>query len=358
MDSQNLKISHVRIPVDRPAKRFFKQAIGYLIAITCLVWVFHDIHFGEFLRSMTTIVWGWVPLAVVFDVLSYISQGMRWQLLLRPLGKLPALKTTQAIYIGLFTNEILPLRAGEFVRIFLVSRWISVKFRSIIPSIIVERLFDGIWLALAIGVVAIFVPLPKEIVGAEEILGGIVLLLTALFIILVFQKQKRLKEDKSRKDFRLRPLRALSSFFERLAMGIQTIGTSRFFFMSLMASLFILIFQIIALWLLMLAYHLHLSLWAAAVVLLILHLGTAIPNAPSNVGTYQFFTVVGLSLFGVEKTLATGFSVVAFLVLTIPLWAIGLFALGRTGLTLSGIRKEIKELTNKQTERTLRSTIS
>ena len=134
----------------------------------------------------------------------------------------------------------------------------------------------------------------------------------------------------------------LSSFFERFARGIRTIGTSRFFFMSLVVSVFILIFQIIALWLLMVAYDLHLSIWAGAVVLLILHLGTAIPNAPSNVGTYQFFSVVGLTLFGVEKTVAASFSVVTFLVLTIPLWVIGLIALGQTGMTLATIRQKIK----------------
>ena len=184
-------------PTARSKKHFFKQALGYLIALVCLVWVFHNINFGQFLQSMKTIAWTWVPLAVFFDILSYYTQGIRWQLLLRPLGALSTLRTTQAIYVGLFTNEILPLRAGELVRIFLVSRWLSVKFESVIPSLIVERFFDGIWLALAIGTVAIFVTLPREILGAEEILGGIVVLVTAVFIYLVFRKEKSLTEGTS-----------------------------------------------------------------------------------------------------------------------------------------------------------------
>jgi hypothetical protein len=59
------------------------------------------------------------------------------------------------------------------------------------------------------------------------------------------------------------------------------------------------------------------------------------------VGTYQFFCVVGLTLFGVEKTLATGFSLIVFAVLTVPLWVIGLLALGLSGQTLSEIREEV-----------------
>jgi len=94
----------------------------------------------------------------------------------------------------------------------------------------------------------------------------------------------------------------------------------------------------------MLAWGLKLSFWVGAVVYLIVRLGTAVPNAPANVGTYQFFTVVGLTLFGVDKPTATGFSLAVFLVLTIPLWALGLLALRRSGTTLFALRHEINAL--------------
>jgi hypothetical protein len=83
---------------------------------------------------------------------------------------------------------------------------------------------------------------------------------------------------------------------------------------------------------------------AGAAVFLIVHIGTVIPSAPSNVGTYQFFTVVGLALFGVNKTLAASFSVVVFLILTIPLWAIGMLVFMRLGLSLKKLRTEIASL--------------
>jgi hypothetical protein len=236
------------------------------------------------------------------------------------------------------------MRVGELVRLFLVSRWLSVKLDSVIPSLVVERFFDGIWLILAIGAVAFFMPLPQELLGAEKILSALVLLGTALFVYLTFLRKRTLTSANPGAGSRWNPLRALTSFLGRLAQGIQAIGTSRFFITSFMVSLCVLIFQIIALWLMILAYRLPLSLWAGSVVLLILHLGTAIPNAPSNVGTYQFFTVVGLALFGIEKTRAASFSVGAFLVLTIPLWAIGLISLWRTGMTLAAIRQEITRM--------------
>jgi len=99
--------------------------------------------------------------------------------------------------------------------------------------------------------------------------------------------------------------------------------------------------EALAFWFVMRAYGLGLSFWAGLVVFLIVHLGTALPNAPANVGTYQFFTVVGLTLFGVDKTVAGGFSIAVFVILTVPLWAIGLLALSRTGMTLHSLRAEI-----------------
>ena len=41
--------------------------------------------------------------------------------------------------------------------------------------------------------------------------------------------------------------------------------------------------------------------------MLTVRLGTIIPNAPANVGGFQFFVVLALGLFAVSKTTAAGF---------------------------------------------------
>jgi len=200
-------------------------------------------------------------------------------------------------------------------------------------------------LALFVGLAALFVPLPKTLLHAEEVLGVIVLAVTGLVLYLVLRREGLSEADagSGRGVYRRLP-RALAGGWARLARGIREIGLSRRFFLSLAVSALILIFQIIAFWLVMRAYGLPLSLWAGAVVLLIVHFGTAIPNAPSNVGSYQFFTVVALSMYGVDKTAATGFSIAVFFILTIPLWIIGLWAIGSTGMSLAAIRREIAAL--------------
>jgi uncharacterized protein (TIRG00374 family) len=330
------------------SKRAFRdvsrQVLGYLIAAACLIWVFHGIHVGTLLSQLKGIRWEWVAAAVAFDVLSYLCQGLRWKLLLRPIGPISVARTTQAVYAGLFTNEIVPFRAGELVRAFLVSRWERADVLAIVPSMAVERLFDGIWLGAGIGLTAVFVQLPKNLLDAADIFGGIVLAATVGFIVLVAGRERFIENRRMTNRKLWRPLRLFIDLLDRVAEGIRSIGTWRYIYLSFLASSLVLICQIFSFWFVMEAYGLNLSLWIGAAVFLIVHFGTALPNAPSNVGTYQFFTVLALTIFGIDKTTATGFSLAAFIILTLPLWIIGMNAIARTGMRLKDIRSEIANL--------------
>ncbi len=323
-------------------RRLVRASLGYLLAAAGLVWVLHDVHLRTMLLSMTHVDWTWVGLAVVFDVLSYVCQGARWSLLLSPTGTLSTLRATQAIYIGLFTNEIVPMRLGEVVRAYLVSRWLPARFATVISSMLIERFLDGIWLAAAMGLTAIFLPLPKDLLRAGDLLGVVVLVAIVFFLWLVLKRS--VETATVRQPAARGPAIWLRGFAGHLAEGVQRIGLSRTFYAAAGLSLALLGLQIMAFWLVMWACNLRLSFWIGAVVLLIVHLGTAIPNAPSNVGTYQFFTVVGLTFFGVEKSQAAGFSIVVFVLLTLPLWLIGLWSLSRSGMTLRALRSEMVRL--------------
>jgi uncharacterized membrane protein YbhN (UPF0104 family) len=140
----------------------------------------------------------------------------------------------------------------------------------------------------------------------------------------------------------------ISSLIEKLAGGLQGIGRTGAFYWSFACSALLVFLQALAFWLVMLGYGLHLSFWIGMAVFTIVHLGTAIPNAPANIGSYQFFCVLGLTLFGVDKTAAAGFSLVVLTLLTLPLLAIGSIALSRSGTTLVKIRREIRGMAKEE----------
>lgn len=327
----------------KPRSQTIRLIIGYTVAAVCLVWVFHDLDWKKFVQNIAAINWWWIPAAMVGDTVSYLCQGLRWHLLLNPQGGLSVMRTTQAIYSGMFLNEVLPLRVGELARGYLVSRWMAKPLAAIIPSMALERLMEAIWVAISIGAVALFVPLPKDLVEAGNIMGLAVLLATGLFLYFVLRKKRPDKEAET-KPPRSKVARAVSTFVRRMGNELQAIGLSRNLYGAFMATFLMYACQVVAFWLVMESYGLHLSILSGAAIFLIVHLGTALPNAPANVGTYQFFCVVGLAFFGVDKTTATGFSVVVFILLTIPLWALGAVAFGQSGLSLSSFRQKIPRL--------------
>jgi glycosyltransferase 2 family protein len=202
---------------------------------------------------------------------------------------------------------------------------------AVFPSIMVERLFDGIWLALGMAVAAMLMPLPSSLLHGGDVLGVLILVATALFLYEVFRRPDRSALAGDQPPGKL----------ARFRRGFQQIGRRREAFLAFGLSLVLLTAQMLAFWLVMRAYGLDVSFWTGAAALMIVHLGTAVPNAPANVGTYQFFCVIALTLFGIDKSVATGFSVVVFVILTIPLWVLGFLALGCTGATLASVRAQI-----------------
>jgi glycosyltransferase 2 family protein len=320
-----------------------KRLLGYAFALACLLWVFHDVQPQKLLSEIRITNWWFVAVSVFFDVLTYLLQGVRWKLLLRPVGHFRAIRATQAIYIGLFTNEVVPLRFGEVVRAFFAARSLRTRITAVIPSMVVERFLDALWLAVGIGLCAEFVDLPKNLVTAAKVLGGIVLIAAVAFVCVVIREERELEHGATpHHSGKSRVAVAIARFIDTLAGGLRDIGLSSGLYVSILVTAGMMACQALAVWYIMLACGLDLHVGAGVVVMLVVRLGTAIPNAPANVGSFQFFTVLALGLFDVDKTTAAAFSIVDFFVLTTPLWIVGLISLAQTGLTIGKIRAEMK----------------
>src|SRR5262245_48519023 len=122
-----------------------KHYAGYLLSAAGLVWVLHDVRLRALAQALVARYPAWLLLAVTADILSYVAQGVRWRWFLMTAGKLTTRQAIQAIYAGLFVNEVVPMRFGEVVRAYLAARWLSVPFRSTLISLVFERLTDGVW---------------------------------------------------------------------------------------------------------------------------------------------------------------------------------------------------------------------
>lgn len=271
-------------------------------------------------------------MAAGFEVLSYAWDAARCVALLRPVGHVRWRQALRAVYLGVLANQTLPVRAGEVVRAALLSRWASLPVEAVVPSVLLARLLDGVALAFATGLLGFRRPLPQPAVCGTWAFGILLLILLALALLLT-RKLGRMRQwacPVSVPDLGMRVRRLVGL----TAVGIYELRCPRQLAIAGSTTTLYLAFQACALWLAAKAYGLGLSIAAAWVVFLVVHLGTAIPGPPANVGSFQFFTVLALTFYGVEKSLAAGFSLFAYAVLTLPLSVTGLVSLTVNGWSL------------------------
>ena len=294
-----------------------------------LIWVFHGVNLREMLSSILSLDWRYVSIAVLCDLTVYVVHGWRWNTLLEPVARLGLWRTVQAIYIGLFANEILPLRTGELIRCYLLAHWNNMHLSVVIASAAIERILDGFWMVAAFLITASFLTLPRYLVDGVQIMAAILIAAAILLAFVIFHKGHAhavVRESR------------WAATLRHVVEGLHTMGKGRTFSRATLISLLYLLLQIIPVWALMRGYEMDLSIGAAAAVLIIVRIGTVVPNAPGNVGLYQATCVLALSLFGVDKTTATGFAFVMFVALTLPLLLGGALAVTLTGLDIHEIR--------------------
>ncbi|MBZ5694006.1 MAG: flippase-like domain-containing protein [Acidobacteriia bacterium] len=320
--------------------------LGYGLASIFLVWVLHDFHLVRALRDFANVDWKWVVLGMACDVFSYGIQALRWKFLLAPFGKVRLGRSIRAVYSGLFANIILPLRPGEFLRSYVLANSEDIRLGRVLGSVGVERFIDLVVATAALAAVSLVVELPRRFQRVAYILGIVTLVLLAIVGALILYLEIKIGSTPQPDARRRRlPGRAMAVLTDLHAMG-----TAPSFYPAVLTSLLIPFFQVLGLWAMMHSYGLQLSFLAAVVVLLIINLGVSLPNAPANVGAYQLFCVLGLSVFQVEKTTATGFSIFAFLALTLPLVFLGFAALLRSGLSLRSMREKVSGMPGQDLE--------
>jgi uncharacterized protein (TIRG00374 family) len=277
----------------------------------------------------------WVAIAVLSDLAVYVVHGWRWTVLLNPVIRLRLWRTVQAIYIGLFANEVLPLRTGEVIRAYLLAHWNDLRLSLAFASIAVERLMDGVWMLVAFLITASFVRgIPKDLVILVQVLG-VLLVLAAIGLGWVIYRKHEAHAVIAESRW--------AATLRHVIEGLHLMGNPRTLGYTALISLLYLVLQFVSVYALLKARAFDLSFWVAAGVVTIVRFGTVVPNAPGNLGLFQAMCVLALGLFDVEKNDAKTFSFIMFFTLTMPLLIGGAVATGLTGLKLGELRSRAQK---------------
>src|SRR5262249_19513676 len=303
------------------------QVLGYGLSLGCLFWVLRGYDFRQLWSDFRTLDWRWMALAVIADLAVYVCHGWRWNTLLAPVVRLSFWRTVQAIYIGLFANEVLPLRPGEVIRCYLLAHWNDLRISVGFASAALERIIDGFWLLMAFAFIVVHSEkrVDRAIVLAVQGTAVVLLVATAALVWIVKHKQHAhavLHESR------------WSATLRHVVEGLQLMGNWRTLQRTAGVSLVDFALQTMTMWALMKAYSLDYSIWVAGGVVTLYRLGTVVPNAPGNIGVGNIACYAALRLFEMGETDAKTFSLLYVVAQTLPLLVGGAIATALTGLNI------------------------
>ncbi|MCC7155244.1 MAG: flippase-like domain-containing protein [Bryobacterales bacterium] len=305
------------------------SAFVWAISVGCLLWVYHDFNWKAELPRFRDIHWAWIVIAVCADILVYVSQAWRWNMLLSPIARLPLWRTVQAIYVGLFANEVLPFRSGEIIRCYLQGVWNRIPVSLVLSSALIERLVDGLWLVLGFTAIAAMLDLPQPVEYGGYGLAVIVLALGGLVAFAVFNK---------RFAHHVVTRHRFSEVLRSVVEGVHVMGKSPSFGFSILASIVYLGLQLVPVYAMIRGYGVDLTIADSAVVLVVIRLSTVIPGLPGNLGLFNAAAFTALhNMLGVDSQTAKSLSAVMFFIVTVPLLIAGSIALAATGVKIKEV---------------------
>jgi uncharacterized protein (TIRG00374 family) len=316
--------------------------ITLVLSLACLAWALQGISWTELWEDIRELDWRWVTVAAIADILIYVVQGWRWGLLLRPVAPVTPWATVGAIFVGLFANEVLPLHAGELIRCFLMARWSKIPISVTMASALIERIFDGLLLIAGLFLSVRYIrhfPLSSTHTRAIGIIttGSIFLAIllfvcAALLAVAMYWREQTLDALLDARLF---------SWAHVFIEDLHLIGHSRYLYFSAAVSIPYLLVQILPIYAIMQAYGFDGVSWAqAGALMVLLRLGTVLPQAPGNIGLFQVVSTLVLTLFGVPGATARRFAAILFAVVTLPLLIVGFIALVASGAKMGDIQRE------------------
>jgi len=122
--------------------------IPTLIAAGILGYMIYSIR-GDLLLAIQHIVLLYLVIAVVICLCAWWLRGWRYHSILKGLNYLVSVPvSTACVFVSQTVNVIVPARLGDFVRVFILKHEFNTTYSEGVSSLVVERVFDIVTVAL------------------------------------------------------------------------------------------------------------------------------------------------------------------------------------------------------------------
>jgi uncharacterized membrane protein YbhN (UPF0104 family) len=320
---------------------YARLLVGFGISAVLLALLLRTIDVPTLINDIGSADLRFVLPAIALYFAALWLRSVRWGFLLPVSGRSTS-TLFRALTVGFTVNNLLPMRMGELARAYLMARWCGVAYGNTLASVVVERVLDGLALALLLLTALFFVPAPPPYLLALGLAVGGAFCGGALLLALAAWRSDGIA---GMGRVIARPLPSMvGAIVQRLAAsfahGLRLVRGWRL--LAKLAGLSVLAWacELGLFYVLMLGFSLPGSLPLAFLGGSAANFATLVPSSPGYVGTFDGTLVKVLAdTAGLSADRATAYTVVVHATLFIPVTVVGLLILWRAHISFGQLTR-------------------
>ena len=309
--------------------RWVRLAAGLATTSVCLWLALRNVHAESVIDAVRQARWPWIGLALVALAGDYAVRTYRWWWLLRLCNSEVAFRSCVWPLIASFAvNNVVPFRAGDALRVIGFREHLQTSWTWVLATLLIERMLD---LTVLLGFFLF------GISGLADKTDSALYLRTAVFVLCIgtaawltlFLMGERLKVYLLR--LRESKVASLANLVRRAEQPIEQV----FFALGVIRApkrILKLIMMSAIIWIgegevfvsVCKAVQYDGQSWGPWFALATGSLSTLVPSSPGFVGTFDYFTISGLTAYGASVAVATAAAFSTHAVLWLPLTAGGM----------------------------------
>jgi uncharacterized membrane protein YbhN (UPF0104 family) len=269
-------------------------AFGIIAFMLYRVW-------GDLIDALQHMVPEYLAAGVIICLIAWGLRGWRYQTILKSLNyPVSFLVATACIFVSQTVNLIVPARLGDFVRVFILKHEYNTTYSEGVSSLVVERVFDIITIALLGAVSLLFV---LNVRSEFYIIIFVPIIAGALFFIFLLFVGKFSSENRY-----IQIILTMLHEIKRASLTLRSI------LMLGSSSMMIWFLDIFVCYAVVLMFQQQIPFAIVVLAIVIGNLVKAVPITPGGVGTYELSLAITFGLVGVSPAIATLIAVIDHLI--------------------------------------------
>lgn len=334
--------------------------LGLIVTVICLYFVMRGLDYAQLWSIVKGINLWLLLLTVVIYIGGYYIRAERWHHLLKHIKPFKAMELFPYLVMGFMFNNVLPARAGEFIRAYMTGTKKGVSRSSTFATVVIERVFDGLVMIgfFIVGYTAFhFIAKQAEIppvnifgmpLGIKDavlgfaVIGSLVFL--GIFIFMFFLMYK--KEATVNLIHRLMSVfpagirDKAGKFIDTFINGLGVLANLKDMLTVFGLSAAAWTVEVFTYWLMGKAMNLEINILLVCLIMAVANFAIMAPSTSGGVGPFEFFGVGIMLLFAYPKEQAAAYIFIVHAMILLPIIALGIIFMFSEGLSFTKIMSE------------------